>query len=135
MAGGAEAILTALFDALVTALAPDVPVWSVPPQATDGGSAAPFPHVQIGALVIVPWDTHSETGHDFTVRMHTRWRARAEAEGRAIQDAIYDALHNGELLVDGGETVLLQRQSTTVLALPDGSFDGICEYRGLIATI
>jgi hypothetical protein len=131
--GGSVAILTALYDALVTAL--DVQVWSTVPQASDGGAAAAFPYVRIGAIAIVPWDTHSETGHDFTVRLHTRWRGASEDAGRIIQDAIYAALHNGELLIDGGSTVLLQRQSTTVLALPDGDFDGVCEYRGLIESI
>lgn len=132
--GGSEAILTALYDALVTAL-PGVQVWSTVPQASDGGAVSAFPYVQIGAIVILPWDTHSETGHDFTARVHTRWRAASEDAGRIIQDAIYDALHNGTLLIDGGATVLLQRQSTTVMALPDGDFDGVCEYRGLIENL
>lgn len=131
--GGSAAILTALYDALVTAL--DVPVWSTVQQASDGGASTAFPYVRIGVIAIAPWDTHSETGHDFTVRLHTMWRGGSESAGRIIQDAIYDALHNGELLVDGGSTVLLQRQSTTVLALPDNDFDGICEYRGLIETL
>lgn len=135
MAGPNEAILNALQDALVTVLSPAVPVYSTGLQATDGGAAAAFPYVHIGVMVMAPWDTSSDFGQDFTVRLHTKWRGGDQAPGRAIQDTIYSALHYGELSVEAGHLVLLQRQSSTVLELPDGGFDGICEYRGIIETI
>lgn len=135
MAGPNEAILDALTDALVTALTPDVPVYRSGQQARDGGSASGFPYVQIGAMILLPWDTAYELGHSLTVRIHAKWRGSDPAPGMAVQDAIYAALHNGNLLTEGGSTILMQRQSTTVFELPDSSWDGVCEYRALIETI
>jgi len=42
------------------------------PQATDGGSLASYPYVEVGAIVLAEWDTSSETGVDYIARIHTR---------------------------------------------------------------
>jgi hypothetical protein len=102
------------------------------PQAADGGSAASFPYVEIGAIVMVEFDTAYETGFDFVARIHTRSRSGAMKETKDIQGAIYARLHRGTLAVTGYNTILIQREASDVTRVSDGSFHGVCEYRGLI---
>lgn len=107
--------------------------YTVNPQATDGGATATFPHVQIGVVAISQFDTFSDHGHDFTARIYTRWRGFTEAPGLAIQDALYDRLHHGAINIDGFRLILLERQASNVTAY-EGSFEGLCEYHGIITT-
>lgn len=102
-------------------------------QATDGGSATPFPYVEVGFVVMNPFDTASETGFDYLARIHTRSRSGSMKEAKDIQGQIYDRLHRGALTVTGYQHVLVQRERSEVLDAPDGSFHGVCEYRGLIS--
>jgi len=111
-----------------------ITTYTVRPQASDGADTAVYPHIQIGALVMSVWDTMSDDGHDFTVRVHTRWRGGSELPGREIQDSIYGVLHHGPLNIDGYRLIFLERQNSDVTRLPDGSFNGVCEYHGLVET-
>lgn len=104
--------------------------YQVVPQAADGGSGAVYPHVQIGAIVFTEWDTKTETGIDFTVRLHTRWRGASTVIGRQIQDELFTALHGAVLEMDGATCLEVRRETSTIIDLPDGGFDGVCEYRG-----
>jgi hypothetical protein len=104
----------------------------VAPQLADGGAATDYPRVDFGPLILAPWDTFDAKGMDFTIRLHVRWRGGSLEPGLAMQHAIYERLHRGDLTLDGWYLVKLDRESSSVTRL-DGSFDGICEYRGLIA--
>ena len=123
----------AVQDALVAALTEVGPVvYVVRPQAANGGSDAVYPHIQIGAVIFAPWDTFTETGHDFVARIHTRWRGENQLTGSAIQDAIYARLHRTtDIHMDGFSSILLTRE-TSFVTPNDGGFEGICEYRGLL---
>jgi len=121
----------ALFQAL-TALA--LRVYDAAPQATDGASTATFPYVEVGAIAFAEFDTLSETGFDFIARVHTRSRSASMAECKGIQGQIYARLHRGALAVTGQNTILIQRESSICTRAADGSFHGVCEYRGLIET-
>lgn len=101
-------------------------------QAADGGSATPFPYVEVGFIVMNPSDTATETGFDYLARIHTRSRSGSMKEAKDIQGAIYERLHRGSLTVTGYQHILIQREQSEVLDAPDGSFHGVCEYRGLI---
>lgn len=101
-------------------------------QAADGSSATPFPYVEIGMIVLNPFDTARETGFDYLARIHTRSRSGSMKEAKTIQGQIYARLHRGALSVGGFNHVLIQRERSEVLRAPDGSFHGVCEYRGLI---
>lgn len=107
-------------------------VYDSAPQTVDGGSAATFPYVEIGAIVFAPWDTSQETGHDFVARIHTRSRSGSMMEAKTIQGQIYGALHLGNLTIVGQNLILLRREGSNVTRAADGSFHGVCEYRGLI---
>ena len=101
-------------------------------QASDGGSPVDFPYVEVGFIVMNPYDTASETGFDYLARIHTRSRSGSMAETKAIQGQIYDRLHRGQMIVTGFNHILIQRERSEVLDGPDGQFHGVCEYRGLI---
>ena len=109
-------------------------VYDSAPQVTDGASAASFPYVEVGTIVFAEFDTSSENGFDFIARIHTRSRSASMAECKGIQGQIYARLHNGALAVTAQNTILIQRQMSDCTRMADGSFHGVCEYRGLIET-
>jgi hypothetical protein len=107
-------------------------VVDVAPQRPDDGS---FPYVAVGAIVLAPWDDKGSQGFDLVARIHTRSRSAGMAQAKGIQGQIYARLHNGDLTIVGQRLVLLQRQMSEVTRATDGSFHGVCEYRGLIETL
>lgn len=104
-------------------------------QAADGGSATAFPYVEVGMVILNPFDTAKETGFDYLARIHTRSRSGSMAETKRIQGQIYARLHRGALNIDGFNHILVQRERSEVLTAPDGQLHGVCEYRGLIEAI
>ena len=122
----------ALFSALS---AIDLRVYDIAPQQANGASLATFPYVEIGAIVMAPMDTKERNGFDFVARIHTRSRSASMKEAKEIQGAIYARLHHGDLTITGQRLILLRRETSDVTRAADGSFHGICEYRGLIETI
>lgn len=121
-------IQRAIYNAL-TALG--LRVYDAAPQETDGGSNATYPYVEIGAIIAAAFDTKERNGLDFVARIHTRSRSGSMRETKMIQGQIYDRLHHGELTISGQNLILLRRQTTQVSRVGDGSFQGVCEYRGL----
>lgn len=104
-------------------------------HAADGGSTTAFPYVEVGMIVMNPFDTARETGFNYLARIHTRSRSGSMAETKGIQGQIYARLHRGALTVSGFHHVLIQRESSEVMVAPDGQIHGVCEYRGLIEAI
>jgi hypothetical protein len=102
------------------------------PQQADGASLAVFPYVEVGAIILTEWDTAGETGFDFIARIHTRSRSAAMSEAKGIQAQIYARLHRGILAVTGFNTINVTREQSFCELVGDGSFHGVCEYRGLI---
>jgi hypothetical protein len=100
------------------------------PQVSDPGAVTSW--VEVGAIVMAPFDTKDRNGFDFVARLHTHSRSQSMKEAKDIQGAVYAALHHGTLTVTGYRTVLLRREQSDVTRAPDGSFHGVCEYRGLI---
>ena len=107
-------------------------VYDSAPQQANGASLAVFPYVEVGAIVLAEFDTSSETGFDYVARIHTRSRSAAMSEAKTIQGQIYDRLHRGNIFVAGYNHILLQRETSFCERVSDGSFHGVCEYRGLI---
>lgn len=109
-------------------------VYDSAPQQADGGSTAVFPYVEVGAVVLSAFDTKGDNGFDFVARIHTRSRSASMKEAKDIQGQIYARLHHGALTMTGQSCFLLYRETSDVTRAADGSFHGICEYRGLIET-
>lgn len=127
---------TAVQGALYTALTGlGLRVYDVAPQAADGASLATFPYVEVGAIVFADFDVKAVNGFDFVVRIHTRSRSGSMAEAKGIQGQLYARLHNGDLTMTGQRLILLRRENSFCDRVADGSFHGVCEYRGLIETL
>lgn len=97
-----------------------------------GPQDATWPYVEIGFIVMNAWDTSPETGFEYLARIHTRSRTASMKEAKDMQGQIYDRLHRGALTITGFTHVLIQRENSEVMRATDGSFHGVCEYRGLI---
>lgn len=110
-------------------------VYDSAPQQANGASLAVFPYVEVGAIVMAPMDTKDRNGFDFVARIHTRSRSASMKEAKDIQGQVYTRLHNGTLTITGQRLILLRRETSDVTRAADGSFHGICEYRGLIETV
>ena len=123
------AVQKALFSAL-SALG--LTVYDSAPQLTDNGAAADFPYVEVGVIAFSEWDDKGDTGFDFVARVHTRSRSAGMKEAKDIQGQIYTRLHLGALTIEGYALTLLRRELSDVTRVSDGSFHGVCEYRGLI---
>lgn len=123
------AIQQGLFEALTGI---GLTVYDVMPQLSDGGSIATYPCVTIGTIVLAPWDTKERLGFDFIARIHSYSRSTSMREGKGIQSSIYQRLHRGVIAVTGYRLVDLLRETSDVMRLADGSFHGVCEFRGLI---
>lgn len=129
---GAEVEVQRAFFTKLAALG--TPVVDAGRQAVDGGSATPFPYVAIGAIILAQFDTARENGFDFAARIHTRSRSASMLECKTIQGQLYALLHNATLAVTGANFILLQRETSDCVREQDGTFHGVCEYRGLIET-
>lgn len=132
----AEAVLQGAIHAALTGdaafVATGATVYDMAPQAADGGATVPFPYVEIGMIVLAPWDTYAELGFDFVARIHVRSRSAGMKQGKDIQGAIYDRLHRGALTLTGYRLIDMMFDSSTPLRAPDGTFHGVSEFRGLI---
>jgi hypothetical protein len=120
-------IRTALKDVLTTE---GLRVYAHAPQQADGASTATWPYVEIGWVNLGEWDTQTGTGFEFLARIHSRGRA-GMTEVLNIQGDIYDALHRQEMTITGQNNIVLMLENSFCDRAPDGSFHGICEYRGL----
>jgi hypothetical protein len=107
-------------------------VYDVAPQAADGASTATYPYVEVGAVVLTPFDTFEESGFIMAARVHTRSRSGSMAEAKSIQGQIWARLHRGTLTMTGLRLVDMTREASDCTRAPDGSFHGVCEYRGQI---
>jgi len=124
---GAE---TAIQGALYIALSGiGLTVYDAAPQKDNGGN---FPYIEVGQVVVSEFDTAGDIGFDFIARIHTRSRSAAMKQTKDIQGQIYARLHRGALTITGHRLIDLQRQASDVTRVSDGSFHGVCEYRGLI---
>lgn len=108
--------------------------YDVAPQAADGGSTAAFPYVEIGSIILTEFDDFTDRGFWLAIRIHTRSRSGSMAQTKTIQGQIYDRLHRGALSISGFQLLDLWRETTECMRSPDGSFHGVCEYRGQIVT-
>lgn len=128
--GAAIEVQRALFTALSGA---GLTVCDFSRQVVDSGAAS-GPVVEIGHIILTESDTQTTRGFDVLARIHTRSRSTSAMETKETQDAIYAALHRNPLPVTGQNTVLVMRETSDCTRL-DGSFHGVCEYRGLLETL
>ncbi len=123
-----KAIFSALVaDATLAALIGD------PPRLFDGppGETA-LPYVQIGDGTEADWGTATERGSEHQLTMHVWSRAGGRMEARAILSAIYDALHDSSLTLEGNVLVNLRFIVSQVWRETDGAtYHGVARYRAV----
>lgn len=129
--GVETALQAALYTRLAAASLGATGVHERGPQAVDGGDATAFPYVQIGVIVVTEMDTKNRTGFAAQVRLHT-WGRSTMTEVKAIQGAIWTALHRAELTIAGFRNFVLVREDSDCTPAEDGRVHGVCEYRALI---
>lgn len=127
------AIQTALF-ARLNGASLGATVVDYMPQVADGGSDVGFPYVVMGRIIFTESDTQTRNGGAFVARIHTHTRDGSMVGCKAIQDAIFAALHRSELTVTGANNFSLLRTDTDTQHMGDEKVHGICEFRGLIET-
>lgn len=121
--------------ALTALLAPSVldsgsAVYDAVPQVDDTGSGLEFPFVAIGDDTILEWDTDDAFGTEATVTLHIWSRQQGRSEVKAIQGAIYDALHFQNLSITGYHTVVMLCEfEETMMDSDTYTRHGVSRYR------
>lgn len=122
-------IFTALDnDATLTSLVQGI--YDNPTQVADPGDDSSFPFITLSDGSSSPWDTDTERGDDATAIIHVWSRASHSLEVKQIQDAIYNVLHRGTIVISGSVFIGSDYISQTVERDPDGiTRHGVQEFR------
>ena len=107
-------------------------VYDIAPQEPDGGDTSVFPYVVMGRVVMSQADTQTKIGHAAQIRIHTFSRTGSMLEAKAIQGAIFSALHKQVLTVPGYHNYAMLREDTDCFSGGGSTVHGVCEYRALI---
>jgi hypothetical protein len=124
-----NAIQQAIYDALsadagVTALLGAGKIFDSVPQGTA------YPYVTIGDDNFDDAGSHSSPGVSAKVVIDTWTQYSGRKQAKAIQDAIYDRLHEGDLAVAGHHFVLCRQEFSTVMKDDDGiTHHGVQRFR------
>jgi Protein of unknown function (DUF3168) len=98
----------------------------VPPAAT-------FPYATLGDITIREFDTKDQTGFEQTIVLHMWSRYRGRKELKQIMQAIYDALQNAPLTVNGANYVSCQFQSASTNQENDGlTLHGVMRFKIIV---
>ncbi|KKN71037.1 hypothetical protein LCGC14_0424540 [marine sediment metagenome] len=102
----------------------------------DGTGSTPnpfFPYIRIGEYTAIPFDTHSSSGSDNTITIHSWSRYRGMLEIKQIQRQTYLALHRFNLVVAGVDMIDSQWDSADVFLDDDGlTRHGVQRFRILL---
>jgi len=93
-------------------------VYTDVPQPADAGADSVFPYISLGPIIATPWDTKTENGISALVQVDIWSRSRSALTWRAVESAVYDALHRTDLLMVGVENVVYCQFENSV-SLPD----------------
>jgi hypothetical protein len=123
-----KAIFAALSadDALASLLGDPPRVYDDPPIGVE------LPYVQIGDGSEADWSTASDSGSEHQLTIHVWSRAGGRMEARAILSAIYGALHEAGLTLEGNRLVNLRFALSQVWRETDGeTYHGVARYRAV----
>lgn len=108
------AVQTAIYSALVDAVS--VPVYDDVPQSSGWDGA----YITIGEDVISYSDTDSEEMKTCSITVHTWSRARGRKELKELQDQVYFALNNANLVHSGYNFVIITEENAESILDADG---------------
>lgn len=113
-----------------------VGIYSQVPQPDDAQLDSAFPYVTFGIPSAQPFDTKTHDGLNAVIQVHIWTRTNSDLVRRAINDAVYDALHKYDLVVSSAATVALGFETYSELMDPDGeTMHGVLSFRVLIDEI
>jgi len=95
-------------------------IYSDVPSPDDAADNSAFPYVMFNFPSIQPMDTKDSDGGNAVVHIHTFARGGSDLPRRAIEDAIYDALHKHDLAISGANTIAVRFETKTEMDDPDG---------------
>lgn len=90
------------------------------PQDDQAEAASVFPYVTFDFPSLRGFDTNTTDGVAAVLRVHVWARTTSDIQWRALQDAVYDCLHNYALPIAGANTVNCQFTSASDMQDPDG---------------
>ncbi len=129
------AIQLAIFDTLkedatLAGLLATPGVFDYVPQNVKGEDNTVFPFITIGDDTHVDWDTDDLDGFESSITVHQWSRHNGRGEAKEIQAAVYDALQNVKIAIEGMNAVLLQFEASSVVRDPDGeTYHGVQTFR------
>jgi hypothetical protein len=116
----ADATLAGLLAPDVRAGSPSVPgVYDHVPQVPQSEDVQVFPYVVIGEYTAVPFDADDVHGHDSVVVLHVFDRLEGTQRAKQIIGAIYDALHDAALEVEGQSCIYCYWEFSESVPDPD----------------
>jgi len=105
-------------------------VYDYVPQADKAEDDSKFPYVVVGDTTAAQWDTDDIDGHEHTATLHIWDRYRGGTRVRAIQSAIYEALHRASLVLTGHSSIFCYFDYSGTVGDPDPRTEhGVVRYR------
>lgn len=100
-------------------------VYDFAPQAAASEDDSKFPYVTIGEDTAAEFDTDDIDGQETTLTLHAWSRQRGRKEVKQILDALYAALHDAALTVEGSHALFCYWEFSEALPVDD---DGITQH-------
>lgn len=95
------------------------------------GTAYPF--IQIGEESIIDNSTKTLQGQSITVNVHVFSEYRGKLEVKNILSAIYDALHDSDMIVDEANLINFRFEFSDIVVESDGiTRHGVMRFRAIV---
>jgi len=99
------ALKALLADHLYAGSPTEAAIYDAAPQSDEAEQESAFPYVVIGEDTAGEFDTDDVNGQVHTITLHAFDRREGRSRVKQVIGAIYDALHDAELVVSGQHTV------------------------------
>ena len=91
-----------------------------------------FPYVTLGEVTTADWGTATEKGTAHRLTLHAWSRYGGRKDVKDIMAAVYDALHEADLTLEGHHLISLRFQFSDVFRDADlETYHGVMRYRAL----
>jgi hypothetical protein len=92
-----------------------------------------YPFITMGDVFVQDWGSHTHSGFDVTLVIHTWGQAAGRMSVQEIMNQIYSNLHDADLGITGFNTLSCRESTSRVLVEQDNkTHHGISEYRILL---
>lgn len=92
-----------------------------------------YPFVRIGEETILDNSTKDLQGQEITITIHAYSEYRGKREVKQILDAIYDALHDSDMIVSNANLINFRFEFSDIVTESDGiTRHGVMRFRAVI---